>query len=69
MRLCPILYVDHNRHVDFIATFSDTLNIVEDGEDMASLDTVIRRQYRNAEYGSELLLAYWKNRTQTELDL
>ena len=49
-------YVDHNRHLDFVATFSDTLNIVEDGEDIASLDTVIRRQYRNGEYGSELFI-------------
>ena len=45
-----VSYVDHNRHLDFVATFSDTLNIVKDGEDIASLDTVIRRQYRNGEY-------------------
>ena len=50
-----VSYFDHNRHLDFVATFSDTLNIVEDGEDIASLDTIIKRQYRNGEYGSELL--------------
>ena len=33
-----VSYVDHNRHLDFVAIFSDTLNIVEDGEDIASLD-------------------------------
>ena len=40
MRLNQLSCVDHNRHLDFLATFSDTLNIVEDGEDIASLDTV-----------------------------
>ena len=51
-----VSYVDHNRHLDFVATFSDTLNIVEDGEDIVSLDTVIRRQYCNGEYGLELFI-------------
>ena len=45
-----LFFVDHNRHLDFVATFSDTLNVVEDGNVIANLDTVIRRQYRNGEY-------------------
>ena len=53
-----VSYVDHNRHLDFVAIFSDTLNIVEDGEDIASLDTVIIRQYRNDMENMSILVLF-----------